>query len=77
MDHASSHDRVAPPPSIPERMSVADVRRHLNEIRKMWRGHSPHTPFYASAPLQTTPRVLSVSEFAFGFVQSKCSRGKG
>lgn len=49
-------------------MSVVEVRRHLHEMRKMWRGNEPATPFYTSARLAESD--LTVSEFAFLFVQS-------
>lgn len=49
-------------------LSVVDVRRHLNEMRKVWRGNRPAAPFYASTPLGDGS--LTMSEFAFLFVQS-------
>lgn len=47
---------------------VIEVRRHLNEIRKLWRQNAPITPFYAAATISETK--LTASEFAFYFVRS-------
>lgn len=54
-------------------MNVVDVRRHLNEMRKLWRISSADAPFYASATLDVTsdlPAPISASEFSFRFVKS-------
>ena len=55
-------------PTQPTNLSVVEVRRNLNEMRKLWRSHRPSAPFYASAPLPNS--TLTGAEFAFLFVQS-------
>ena len=46
-------------------MDVADVRRSLCTVRRLWGDNSPERPFNLAAPL---PCGLSVSQFCFGFV---------
>ena len=67
-----------------EPQSIAEVRRNLTEIRKMWR-NAPDEPFFTSAPLggDRTPAVNSntttattVSAFAFQFVMSHHQKRK-
>lgn len=50
-----------------EDLSVVEVRRHLNEIRKRWRASCPEEPIYTATQLTTD---FTVAEFAFAFVQS-------
>ena len=54
------------PPQF-EAMNVVEVRRHLNQIRKLWRSNAPSSPFYTSALLSGTPQTAS--EFCFRFVK--------
>lgn len=54
-------------------MNVVDTRRHLNEMRKLWRSSGADTPFYCSTILDVAselPAPISASEFSFRFVRS-------
>ena len=66
-----------PPPSkrrvvtsaIPD-MSVTEVRRALDSIRKRWlsRDDATQPPFVISAPLDVGSREMRVDEFTFQFI---------
>jgi hypothetical protein len=47
------------------RMKVADIRRSLCAVRKMWQEHSPEKPINLVAELSCG---LSVTDFCFSFV---------
>jgi len=49
-------------------MNVVEVRRSLNELRKLWRSNTIEMPFFASSHLQSSG--LSALTFSFLFVQS-------
>ena len=50
-------------------LNVVQVRRYLNEMRQRWHASTPQKPFFANACLDSEPS-LTLSEFAFRFVQS-------
>jgi hypothetical protein len=50
-----------------EVLTVARVRRNLNEIRKSWRASQPDAPFYSRQKLLGG---ISAAGFAFRFVLS-------
>ena len=55
--------------AIPD-MSVTEVRRALDSIRKRWatRADAAHPPFVISAPMDCGSRDLRMDEFAFEFI---------
>ena len=57
-----------PAPAQSDSMDVFEVRRRLNEMRRLWRESDPKTPFRSSAFLGTTQ--LTASQFSFQFVQA-------
>ena len=46
-------------------LHVAEVRKCLNVVRKLWEEHSPETPILLSSEL---PNRMLISEFCFIFV---------
>ena len=48
--------------------SIADVRRRLHEIRRLWRANAPATPFFTSARVDESG--TTAAEFAYHFVLS-------
>ena len=55
-------------PDAQSDLSVVEVRRHLHEMRQMWRSNDPSKPFYSSARLANSP--MRVTDFAFAFVRA-------
>ncbi len=51
-------------------MTVTEVRRALDSIRKQWSQHadSTHPPFVISSPLECATREMRIDEFAFEFI---------
>ena len=49
-------------------LSVVEVRRHLHEMRQMWKSNDPSKPFYSSTKLANTS--TRITEFAFAFVRA-------
>lgn len=52
-------------PSLMDEMSVADIRKALSQLRRMWANHSTIEPIYTSTVLIGT---MSTAEFCFQFV---------
>lgn len=50
-------------------LSVVEVRRNLAEMRKQWRSSRPDAPFHTSACVGDAAAPLTISQFAFCFVQ--------
>ena len=61
-------DAPTPGQSEKSKMNVIEVRRNLNEMRKLWRTSGPEAPFYSSHLFNDSQ--LSIAEFSFRFVQS-------
>jgi len=55
-----------------KKMSVAQVRRALSNLRTSWENHSPENPFCLSEKLEGCN--MSFSEFCFSFVMNHHSK---